>query len=56
MWIPLMEISLARAKTRNATNTRLTTTSAFLAFWLTIPISGIKNAAARGMAIIKMGD
>jgi hypothetical protein len=51
-----MEISLARAKTRNTTNVRLTITSAFLAFLLAIPISGVKNAAARGMAIIKMGD
>ena len=51
-----MEMSLARAKTRNATNARLTITSAFLAFLLVIPINGVKNAASKGMAIIKMEE
>jgi hypothetical protein len=51
-----MEISLARAKTRNTANIRLPITSAFLALLLFIPTSGVKKAATRGMAIIKMGD
>jgi hypothetical protein len=51
-----MEMSLARAKTRNTVNSRLPIVSAFLALLLAIPISGVKNAATRGMAIIKIGD
>jgi len=52
----LIEISLARAKTRNAVNRRLITVSAFLPLTLFMPISGVKNAATRGMAIIRIGE
>ena len=51
-----MEMSLARAKTRNTVNIRLPTTSPFLALLLAIPISGVKNATTNGMTIIRMGD
>ena len=48
--------SLARAKTRNATNARPPITIAFLAFLLAMPISGVRNAINKGTAIIKIEE
>ena len=49
-------MSLARIITRSSTSPRLTKTSIFLAFSLTLLTSGVKKAASRGIAIIRIGE